>query len=348
MSAGANDNTLHCGPCVGVLCIDMATSLSLLARPGRYPGTGSDKAKATSYLAASYAKWVAAAGARIVPIWIGRERAYYASMLELVNGVLLPGGAVYLDDEDKHVEKDPNLTNLCVQSVNYIYELALELNVAGNNLPVWGTCLGFQLMLKSAASAAGAAGAPMMRDKCGKIFDAKPLQLEPGYEAARMFRQLSPEQAKQLESVPFACHQHRFCITEESLVGSKMDADWHVLATRTSEEGKRFITLIEHRDHPFFGCQFHPERAAYEQLFAREDACRDAHTREGIQLAQYFAEVFVDACRRNPNRFDSVEQLSRHLIHNWQPVFSGQFNKANWLEVYLFPKDVDYMRAVEN
>ncbi|XP_064541978.1 gamma-glutamyl hydrolase A isoform X2 [Drosophila montana] len=340
MSASADELRSNRGqPCVGVMCMDMAQSLSFLC--GLH--TGSDKE--TSYLAASYPKCVEAAGASVVPIWIGRDRAYYAQIMKLVNGVLLPGGAVYLDDEDKHVKKDSKLTNLCVQSIQYIYELALERNLAGSYFPLWGTCLGFQLLLKSAARAAGA---PIMRDKCGDIFDAKPLQLEPGYATSRIFGQLSPEQAKQMESVPFACHQHKFCITEESLASSKMDTDWHVLATRTSEAGMRFITLIEHRVHPFFGCQFHPERAAFEQLFARNDACRDAHTRAGIQLAQYFAEVFVDACRRNPNRFASVEQLSRHLIQNWQPVFSGQYKNSNWREVYLFPKDVDYVQPVDN
>lgn len=45
----------------------------------------------TSYIAASYVKWVEAAGARVLPIFINQTAEYYDQVLDLVNGVIFPG-----------------------------------------------------------------------------------------------------------------------------------------------------------------------------------------------------------------------------------------------------------------
>ncbi|XP_034481664.1 gamma-glutamyl hydrolase isoform X2 [Drosophila innubila] len=315
-------------PTVGVLCIDIASKLIEI-----YP----DEAH-YSYIAASYVKCLESAGAFVVPIWIGRKLDYYKAILSQVNGVLLPGGAVCLDEEE--AKQYPNLTNDCVAAARIIYELVMERNAAGEYFPLYGTCLGFQLIMINAAKD------KEVRTKCFKSkFKALPLHLSKNYEESVLFKELPEELAKEMSSQPFACHQHAYCITESDLHRFKLHEDWHVLATQQDdegEEGRGFITLIEHRKFPIFGSQFHPERAAYEQLLVSTDTCREAHTSICIELAQYFARTFVNACRRNNNNFASVELLTRHLICNWQPIFTGKFPKSHWLQCYMFDKHVDY------
>ena len=51
---------------------------------------GSIPGKST-YIAASYVKWMEAAGARVLPIFINQTDEYYDKVLELVNGVIFPG-----------------------------------------------------------------------------------------------------------------------------------------------------------------------------------------------------------------------------------------------------------------
>ncbi|XP_017861159.1 PREDICTED: gamma-glutamyl hydrolase [Drosophila arizonae] len=317
-------------PCVvGVVCMDIASALY----------EHSADPKPASYIAASYVKYLEAGGGLVVPIWIGRDRNYYELMMSRINGVLLTGGAVYLDDEDNPAAVPSWMTNDCVKSIQYIYELALQRNKANEYFPIWATCLGFQLMLKNAVPS-------MKRAACGETI-SRALSLQPteDYDSSPMFQGLSPELRTRLQSEPFACYQHKYCITEESLGAAA--SDWRVLATGRARSGMSFITLIEHRKYPLYGCQFHPERSAYEQLVGRQDPWTESHTNHGIQLNQHFAHFFVEACRRNSNRFDSLEQLSRHLIYNWMPEFSGRHNNVNWLQVYLFPKDVDYVKKAE-
>lgn len=181
-----------------------------------------------------------------------------------------------------------------------------------------------------------------VRTKCVESkFKALPLHLSKDYKESKLFMDLPDNLAQEMSSQPFACHQHTFRITQSDLHRFKLHEDWHVLATQEDADGG-FITLIEHRKFPIFGSQFHPERAAYEQLFAGTDTCREAHTSICIELAQYFARTFVNACRRNTNNFDSVKLMARHLICNWQPLFTGKFPESHWLQCYMFKKHVDY------
>lgn len=96
-----------------------------------------------SYIAAGFVKWIEAAGARAVPI------RYYSSDQELyrlfksVNGLIFPGGLTDLYHDNPYVIAARKLWNW-----------AKEVNEQGNVFPIYGTCLGFQLLhlLESNAS----------------------------------------------------------------------------------------------------------------------------------------------------------------------------------------------------
>ena len=52
----------------------------------------------TSYIAASYVKFVESGGARVVPILIDQSDDYYQMIFSSTNGLLIPGGAQDFDD----------------------------------------------------------------------------------------------------------------------------------------------------------------------------------------------------------------------------------------------------------
>ena len=55
----------------------------------------------TSYIGAAYIKYVEAAGARVVPVLINQPDEYYEIIFNSTNGLLIPGGAVSLDDSGR-------------------------------------------------------------------------------------------------------------------------------------------------------------------------------------------------------------------------------------------------------
>ena len=83
------------------------------------------------YIAASYIKFVEAAGGRAVPIHYSADEATLTSLAKSVNGILLPGGAVSLSN-----------SSVYYQAGQTLYNAAVKFNDAGEHFPIWGTCLG--------------------------------------------------------------------------------------------------------------------------------------------------------------------------------------------------------------
>lgn len=75
------------------------------------------------------------AGAQVVPIYYDGNKAYYDKILSEINGILFPGGGVEFGD------------NPFTNNARYIYNKAISMNQAGTHFPVWGTCLGFELLM---------------------------------------------------------------------------------------------------------------------------------------------------------------------------------------------------------
>ncbi|XP_066952439.1 gamma-glutamyl hydrolase A-like isoform X4 [Macrobrachium rosenbergii] len=52
----------------------------------------------TSYIAASYVKFIEGSGGRVVPIFTNQDDSYYENIASSVNGILFPGGGVYFSN----------------------------------------------------------------------------------------------------------------------------------------------------------------------------------------------------------------------------------------------------------
>ncbi len=89
-----------------------------------------------SYIAASYVKYIQISGAQVVPIFAySKNKTYFDNLLPKINGVLFPGGGTAID-----------ITNTWTKNADYILKYAIEQNKNGNPFPVWGTCLGWELL----------------------------------------------------------------------------------------------------------------------------------------------------------------------------------------------------------
>lgn len=76
-------------------------------------------------------------GAQVVPLYAFSEQADLQIALRKVNGVLFTGGA-----GEEQIHKD----NRWVKNAYFIVQFAINENKKGNIFPVWGTCLGLQIL----------------------------------------------------------------------------------------------------------------------------------------------------------------------------------------------------------
>ncbi|KRT81319.1 Peptidase [Oryctes borbonicus] len=200
-----------------------------------------------SFIAASYVKFVESAGARAVPIMIGREKEYYEDLVNCTNGILFPGGATYF-----------NQSNGYADAGQIIYNLAVNINNEGHYYPLWGTCLGMELLIYVALNGRE------VRSDCSAKRISTSLNFKTDIETSKLFRNAPSGMLDKLSRSKIVYNSNIFCLPEETFEQNGLLKDWRILATSKDRNNFEFVSVFESRKYPFYGVQFHPEKANFE------------------------------------------------------------------------------------
>lgn len=206
------------------------------------------------------------------------------------------------------------------------------MNSQGKYMPLWGTCLGFELLTFLDADRRE------HRASCDSDKQALPLEFESDFRTSRLFKSASDDIIDILKTEDVTSNFHHYCTTEKNLTDFGLDANWRVLSTNYDWNGFKFISSIEHRFYPFYGVQFHPEKNIYEWVPDRNIT----HTANAIKASQYFAQFFVEETRKNFNSFGTRNDENRYLVYNYETQFTG-LKKSIYEECYIFTENEDYM-----
>ena len=85
---------------------------------------------------------------------------------------------------------------------------------------------------------------------------------------------------------------------------------------------------MESKTYPFFGVQFHPEKAQY--IF--NPNYKIDHSDSSIYYNRYFADFFVNQCKMNGNKFASYADETVVLTANYEVIVTEGYYGA----VYVF------------
>ncbi|XP_076026587.1 gamma-glutamyl hydrolase isoform X2 [Genypterus blacodes] len=290
-SAQRNDS-----PIIGVLAQEMNPRLSL-----------------SSYIAASYVKFVESAGARVVPVLINQTAEEYKSVFSSINGILYPGGSLSI------------ISSAYAKAARIFYELAIEANQRGDYFPVWGTCLGFEQL-------AYLTSGTVVLSSTNTSGVALPLIFTNETKASRMFQGFPAELLEALASEPLTANVHKWSLGIETFnTDQELKKFYKVLSTSTDGETE-FVSTLEAYHYPIYATQWHPEKNAFEwtRTFI-------PHTPSAVKTSSYMAHFFVSEARKSLHRFDSEEDEEKALIYNYNPVYTGKNNHRSAFEqIYLF------------
>lgn len=125
-----------------------------------------------------------------------------------------------------------------------------------------------------------------------------------------------------------------FCLTEDSFMQNDLHKDWQIIATSKDTNGFEFVSIFESRKYPFYGVQFHPEKTNFEF----KKCANIPHNQESIYISQYFANFFVQECRRNNQRYPDWKTEQKALIYNYMPHFTGIQN-SSYMQLYMFKNE---------
>ena len=98
-----------------------------------------------SHIASAYIKGIEAAGGHVIAIKYDDSKKNIDKILNGINGILLPGGGA--DIKEKNLTTGKRQYTQYGQTARYLIEFAKKENKLDRYFPVWGTCLGFELMI---------------------------------------------------------------------------------------------------------------------------------------------------------------------------------------------------------
>lgn len=273
-----------------------------------------------SYIAVGYVKWIESAGARVVPIIINSNQNY-TKIFHSINGLVIPGGAT----SPQHSE--------FARVARLFLEMAKVAAEAGDEFPVWGECLGFELMVFNTV-----VQRPVF-NRCDTFDAALPLILE-DWKESRMFGQADPGTLDVMQTKNISPHFHRWCLLKDDFHRLKLGEYWRPTASNIDRNGLEHYTALEARDYPFYALMFHPEKVSFEWTKKFESIPR---SREAKMIARYFGDFLIELAMKNKHRFNSRSEEEFYLITPHQQVYTGSYKGVKWTyeSVYIFENNLD-------
>ncbi|XP_044134979.1 gamma-glutamyl hydrolase-like [Bufo gargarizans] len=265
-----------------------------------------------TYIADSYVKFLESAGSRVVPIRLNLSEDEYVHLFKSINGVLFPGGAVDI------------LNSSFSRTADIFYKLAIEAASTGIYFPIWGTCMGFQILT------ALTSGKNLLCKTSAENISL-PLFLTDDVSSSKMFRHAPLELLHAVSEENITANFHHFGITPKTfLANEKLATFYRILSTNQDQDDVEFISTMEARDYPIYAVQWHPEVNRFQW---RSDLAFP-HSVNAIWISQYLANFFVDEARKNANRFSNPKEEELALIYNWPVTYTA--NISGYEQAYFF------------
>ncbi len=283
-----------------------------------------------AYVCAGYVKWPQAAGVQTVVIpWDATEKTI-DRLLSSINGVLLPGGPQTVPHEKRYYDR-----------VRWIYQEVVRRNHACH-FPLWGTCQGFEQIILSATDF----GRELLIGYYHGTMDvALPLHFEEHAHDSRIFRSSGVRELDQavyhiLGHEDVTPNFHRNGVKPESFQSSEKLHPFRVLATNTDARGEPFVSMMEGKNLPIYGVQWHPTLQVFE--FSQKLACLH-HSQAAILAMQYLANFFAHELRKNHQTILEAD-LNRYGFNNLVPTFTEHVDGGPIFEqAYFFgPKSPNF------
>mmetsp|Transcript_13410 Transcript_13410/g.36867 ORF Transcript_13410/g.36867 Transcript_13410/m.36867 type:complete len:400 (-) Transcript_13410:154-1353(-) len=262
----------------------------------------------TSYIAASYVEFAESAGLRVVPVHFDASEDDLRTLFSQINGLIFPGGGANI--QQVHGNKFR-------ASAQFLFELALEANDEGDRFPIYGICLGFELLMVMAARTDSVL--------CFDCFASNglplPLDITAAARTSSMFAQVTPALWTALTTENITENSHHDGVTPDEFINNRHLRDFFtVLSTNRDRKGKRFVSTVESRIYPITGTQWHPEKNNFEWgKVGRLGYSAFPHSPPAVLLSQLMADQFALKAIESGHRFADDAVKEAVLIYNDEP-----------------------------
>ena len=262
-----------------------------------------------------FVRWLEASGAEVVVIHIWYTHEQIISLLNQINGVLFSAGPRRPLKYDEPWEL----------KAKYIFDYAKN-----NGIPIWGTCLGMQMITKFMADD----NKPL--DKYDNI-GLKKVELTNLAKESNLLSLFKEKDYDNLNNSETSFHIHKHGISPESFYSNKnLVENYDIIGYGYDKNGKKFVNIIESKKglkHKIFGTQFHPEKNPFE----RANWFKEKNPMDALRRSQLIIMKFIEESRNNGNNFINDDEKSKYtFINTYETLKVGTYDKS--LNYYYFEK----------
>lgn len=192
-----------------------------------------------AFVETSVIRWLTTSGAELVYIPPTIHGAEIAAYFEMIDGLFLHQGW-------------PEKNRAYMQLVHTLLTMA----EADGQKPVWGSCFGFQSMLRFI----GGLDRLERFDQKDRFSKQTGLHLHVDKDESRLLGLATAVQIKHLRNIAKPYFDHEFGISVQRFKRSEqLMSAFKILATSHDRAGKEYVSMIEGVSLPWYGVQFHPE-----------------------------------------------------------------------------------------
>lgn len=237
-----------------------------------------------TYYPLSYVYWLESMGAEVMAIHYWYPFDVIDEILHKVNGILFLGGS-----------RDIHKNGTWEKKARYIMEQSLI-----SQLPIWGTCQGFQLI-----------GVLMSENdtllRFGFVDDnaLHGVELTNYTKSSIMFNLFREEDFNTLQYKNSTIYYHHYGFYPEEFYKEKRLNELFVVTSISEDSnGLKFIDSFEGKNDSIkiYATQFHPEKNPFKRYNYPVE-----QNMESLKVSQLLGMKFIDETRKNKNRFDSIE-----------------------------------------
>ncbi|KAL2611367.1 hypothetical protein R1flu_023059 [Riccia fluitans] len=278
-----------------------------------------------SYIAASYVKFVESGGARAVPLLYNEPEDSLKKKFSVISGIVFTGGDANLDG------------GLYLETAKKLFSWAIEANDKGDYFPIYGVCLGLELLSVIVSGW-------NMLDACPAHKIASTVQfVDEAAKSKSVFKWIPNDVLEKMETETLVVQNHNWGVKPATYSSIKSLVEFfEVLAVSPDINGDMYISAMQGKNYPVTAVMFHPEKNAFEWNY---DAI--PHSSSAIQITQGIANYFISEAHKSSHSPTSREQEDELIINNYNPDYTGKNPlPVSFEEVYyLFLESVEISKG---
>ena len=309
--------------------------IGIVTQPYLYGNTTS------SYIAASYVKWIEVGGGRSIPIPYDATNQTIDAILTQIDGVLFPGGndasippAIHHLWDVVLASYNPNKTrSQTKKNTDVTKEDPTDPTEA--LLPIWGTCLGFEYLIQLGCDPTAAA--TILDDD----YDATNVSL-PLFDVQPYHVYHNPAIYETVQHYNLTMNNHHQGITPQRFMEDPgLSTRWKITSVNydVSSRHKPFVSTIEPQHpatFPVYGVMYHPEKNTFEHgVNPVTNTPYEAidHSPAGIALSVYLATFFVQTLivaqkqKHNHPRSKYTNPTMYPLVYSYPMILDTTFEQ---------------------